>query len=71
MKSRMVYGVILAISLATIMALSGCGGCYNSVCYECGSCISDCGWGALDCVGCVFDGCGSCVEPFCNGLGIW
>lgn len=70
MKSRMVYGVILAISLVTIMVLSGCGGCYNSACYGCGNCISDCGNCAMDGADCMLDGCLSCVEPFFDGLGI-
>lgn len=68
MKERLVYGVILVISLVTIVAFSGCGGCYNSFCYGCGSCISDCGYGAINCLECGFDGCFSCVEPFFNGL---
>lgn len=73
MKSRKVYGIILMISIMTMFALSGCGGC------ECarGSCGGDtiytCGKCAGCTSGCIDGGCGifvagqacvSCIDGY-------
>ena len=60
MKERIVYGIILVISIFTAVVLSGCGGCMS--CF-CGSCVTD---DSEDMTFC--ESCGNCAGTFaaCN-----